>query len=351
MDNHKLMWHPDRVNAWSIGDKIAPLHIDLGITTGCNIACIYCYGFLQGRSGVNKRFDMPKEALLRLLNDSKEVGVRSISFIGEGENTLNNALYDGLDFAREIQLDVGLGTNGITLKRDKIPNILTALSWLRFNISAATSESYFRIHHSKDFNMVIQNIECCVKTKSRYKLGTTIGLQMVIMRENAGDIISLAKLGCDLGVDYLVIKPCSDDPDRTLNAPNREYQEMKELFHKAENYTTNNYNVIIKWNKLSNAGLKDFEYCYGTRFIIAISGNGNVFPCGHFFNIRTDEFLMGNIIETPLSKIIQSERYWEVQGKISTLDVNKECETNCRQYYINQFLWKFKNPPPHVNFI
>ena len=109
--------------------------------------------------------------------------------------------------------------------------------------------------------------------------------------------------------------------------------------------------MSVKWQKMGNLGMKDYDVCYGTSFIIAISGNGRVFPCGHFFDIRQDEFLMGNVIETSLKDVVFSDRYWEVQKSIQSLDVNKECESNCRQYYISEFLWRLKNPPKHVNFV
>ncbi len=351
MDGHKLIWHLDRVCEWIKKDRIAPLHIDLGITTGCNIACTYCYGVLQGRKSSTKRFDMPEKPLLSLIKDAKEAGVRSIAFDGEGENTLNEALYNALNYAKEIGLDVAIATNGTLIREEKIKDMLSALTWIRFNISGAYPESYFKIHRVKMFDSVIRNIRLCVEKKRQYGLKTTIGMQMVLMRDNAEDIIPLAKLGRDLGVDYLVIKPCSDDPRKTLDSPTGEYLDMTDSLKEAEAHSNNSYNVVVKWKKVTNLGLKGFEKCYGTRFLINISGDGSVFPCGHFFNIRRDEFLMGNIIETPFAEIVKSDRYWEVQKKIEHVDVNRECETNCRQYYASSFLWTLMNKPPHVNFI
>jgi radical SAM protein with 4Fe4S-binding SPASM domain len=351
MDGHKLFWHLDRVNAWVKGERIAPLHIDLGITTGCNMACSYCYGVIQGRTGLKARYDMPKDALIRLLSDAKNIGVRSIAFIGEGENTLNGAFYDGLNHAKEINLNVSLATNGILIEEGKIKEMLSSLSWLRFNISASNPESFFKIHRVREFNTVVKNIRKCVDARKRYGLKTTIGMQMVIVENNIDDIIPLSKLGKEVGVDYLVFKPCSDTFEKALKSPVDKYLEIDAILKESERYSGDGYLVIAKRRKLENLGIKDFKVCYGTQFIIAISGNGNVFPCGHFFNIRTDEFKMGNIIETSFKDVVFSDRYREIQRKVQSLDVNRECETNCRQYYINQFLWKLKNPPDHVNFI
>ncbi|WP_214173295.1 radical SAM/SPASM domain-containing protein [Citrifermentans pelophilum] len=351
MDGHKLLWHLDRVNQWVKGERIAPLHIDLGITTGCNIDCSFCYGVLQGRTGASSRFDMPKGPLLRFLREAKEAGVRSVLFDGQGENTLNSALYDAVACCGEIELSCALATNGTLLRRERMAELLAPLTWLRINISAATPESYRRIHGAPLFDKVVENIRLAVETRNNNGLATTIGMQMVLTYDNLDDIVPLSKLGAELGVDYLVIKPCSDDPQKSLNAPTGEYLELAEVFRAAEACSSNGYNVVVKANKLANSGLKDFPRCFGTRFIINISGDGSVFPCGHFFSTRREEFCMGNILENSFGEILSSDRYWSVQDKIASIDVNRECETNCRHYYICGFLWKLRNPPPHLDFI
>ena len=60
---------------------------------------------------------------------------------------------------------------------------------------------------------------------------------------------------------------------------------------------------------------------------------------------------MGNLKEKSFKEIVESDRYWKVQQKIKEVNVNKECESNCRQHYINQFLWSVARDPEHVNFI
>jgi len=294
---------------------------------------------------------MPKDAILRTFSQAKEIGVRSIAIIGEGENTLNPHFHDALEHGREIDLDLGLATNGVRIDPQRAELLLTALTWLRINISAATPEAFKRIHNTDHYHRVLDNVRALVKAKAENGYPCTLGLQMVVTSDNFDQIVPLAKLGCELGVDYLVIKPCSDTPEGDLGSPHDEYAKQTAIYEEAMTWATDSYEVVPKMAKLMDHGWKDYPVCFGTQFIIAISGNGNTFPCGHWFDIRTDEFLMGNVIDTSFADIVSSERYWQVQKHVQSVDVNHECETNCRQHYANQFLSKLSNPPNHLNFV
>ena len=75
MDSHKLFWHLDRVKAWQKGERIAPLHIDMGISSGCNMACTFCYGVIQNRDGFGtnskKIFHIPVKSIKQTLKMQK----------------------------------------------------------------------------------------------------------------------------------------------------------------------------------------------------------------------------------------------------------------------------------------
>ena len=354
MDGHKLYWHLDRVNAWLNGERIAPLTIDAGLSKGCNIHCEYCFGSMQGNKyAAGQQNYFPREALINYVKDAGTLGVRSMALIGEGEPTLNPHLYEAIIEGKKAGVDMSLGTNGILYDTGSNgEEALKYLTWIRFNISAASQAAYKRIHRSDKFNTVIRKIEFCVNKKHEHNLKTTIGLQMVLTPSNLDQAVDLAKLGKNLGVDYFVVKQCSDTTDNTLGIYARlsQYKNFEKVLKEAENVSTDKYNVIIKWAHATNEGKRNYCVCYGAPFLLYSSGDGKLYPCGMFFDYKEEEYRMGDLTKQSFIDIVHSERYWDVVERVKQINV-ANCYSNCKTHAINEFLFRLKNPPEHVNFI
>ncbi|NUO09111.1 MAG: radical SAM protein [Candidatus Brocadia sp.] len=362
LDGHKLAWHKDRVDAWLSGERIAPITIDCALTRACTYRCTYCYGMLQA----NDIKKMTKEVIFRFLDDAAEIGVKAISFVSDGESTCSPHLYDAVLRGKQNGLDMAIGTNGYLLKEDRLEDILPALTYLRFNISAADGDRYAAIHgcEKESYYKVLDIIKTCVKIKCKKNLPVTIGLQMVLLPEFADQILPLAKLGKELGVDYLVIKHCSDDESGSLGVDYSKYHDMVEILKKAESYSDNGYLVKAKWSKILSGGKRTYSRCYGPPFIMQFSGSGLVAPCGMLFHDKYKRYHIGNIVDTSFKEIWQSDRYWEVINLIASekFDARSMCGSLCLQHKVNEFLWDLKannaalkkgegEPPMHVNFI
>jgi len=364
LDGHKLLWHKERIEAWKRGERIAPITIDCALTRACSYKCIYCYGTLQE----NKGYNLSKETIFRFLDDAAEIGVKAVSFVSDGESTLSPHIYDAILRGKSNGLDMALGTNGFALKDEKLEEILPALTYLRFNISAGIPERYSYIHgvDEKTFHKVVNTIQKAVEVKNKLNLEVTIGLQMVLMPEFIEDVIPLAELGKKLGVDYFVIKHCSDDEDSSLGVDYDKYDEnLFSVLQNAEKLSTETYMVKAKWSKILSKGKRSYCKCFGPPFILQMSGSGLVAPCGMLFNDKyKDKFHIGNITETSFKELWQSERYWEVMNRIASsgFDARTDCGTLCLQHKVNEFLWEVKkgkdllntevdSKPMHVNFI
>ncbi|MBF0299281.1 MAG: glycosyltransferase, partial [Oligoflexia bacterium] len=370
LDGHKLDWHKDRVESWLRGEKIAPITIDMALTDRCSYNCQYCFGKLQHNEG----HKLDRDTLFRFLEDAKDIGVKAISLVSDGESTLSSHFYDFIIYGKKLGLDMAVGTNGFALDTNRLGEILPLLTYLRINISAGTPSNYARIHGvSEDaFFKVINNIHQAVKIKRKNSIDVTIGLQMVLLPSYADEIMPLTNLGKALGVDYLVIKHCSNDEKDSLNIDYNKYDQLQSILKEAERESTKEYLVKAKWSKILSKGIKNYSECYGPPFILQISGTGLVAPCGFLFNQRfKDKFHIGNIAKKSFKEIWQSDRYWQVMKIISSskyFDVHHECGTLCLQHIVNEYLWDIKlnhnnknNPnqitkierekPVHVNFI
>ncbi len=356
-DGHKMLYHLERIQQWQAGEKFAPIHIDMGLTKFCNEACIYCYAVVQN---MTKGELIERDALLRFIDDCGRVGVKSLGFIGDGEPTLNPALYDATVRAGELGIDTSMATNGLALDMDRAHDLLKNMTWIRFNLSAGNEEGFLRVHQTqkKHFWPLMEKIKELVRIRNENGYKCTIGLQMVLIPECYDQVIPEAELGKELGVDYFVIKHCSDSEYKEIGIDYKDYETVYDVLHAAEAMSTDDYVVQAKWEKIGAGretalykdGYRKYDVCYGTPFLLQISGNGKIYPCGPFFN--KERFYIGDLHEDSFYDLVMGEHYWNVhQDVVNSVDVHKDCAIGCRQDYVNKFLWDLKNPPEHINFI
>lgn len=361
LDGHKLSHHKDRVDALLSGQKISPVTIDCSMGTACNMNCKYCYGSVQ----TDTNMVLPEKVLISFLDDAKEIGVKAVSFVSDGESTCNPSWKRVVLHGKQIGLDIAMATNGILFDPDV--SVLAALTYLRFNVSAGEAKRYAEIHgvRRKTFDIVCRNIRKSTALKRKFKLPVTIGLQMVTMPEFKDQIIPLAKLGEELGVDYTIFKHCSDDEQGNIGVNYKGYKDLIPILRQAEKMSTPEHLVKVKWSKILSEGKRHYKQCYGPPLIAQFSGSGLVAPCGMLFNDRfKDRFHIGYLQDKRFKEIWQSERYWEVMRYLASdkFDAREVCGSLCLQHKCNEALFDLVHkgkpipepvgePPEHVNFL
>ncbi len=366
LDSHKLSYHMDRVNAWENGERIAPVSVDMSLTRACGAMCSFCYAMMQESQA---RSSIKSSHALNLLDDFATIGVRSVSLVSDGESTLSNAYVPFIQHAAELGIDVGNATNGWEWGPEKIEQVLPHLTWVRFTVAAGRPESYANImfkgpEHTAVFDRAMEHIRYAVELKKRNRLSVTLGIQMVLMPHLKDEIIPFAQLGLDLGVDYAVIKHCSDDEQHTLNIDYNQYESLHDLLVQAESMSNEQTKVIVKWDKIKDGDKPSYKRFYGPQFLLQISGSGLVAPSGMFFNARYSKLHIGNFTEERFIDIWKSERYWRAMNYLASpaFDAQTMMGTLPIQHYVSVALDNHAKgierihpgtgpKPLHVNFL
>ena len=326
LDSHKVSYHYDRVDAWENEEKIAPVTVDMALTRSCGAMCSFCYAMMQEPQ---ERPAIKVKEALNLLDDFAEIGVRAVSLISDGESTLSKAYVPFIQHAAKLGIDVGNATNAWEWEPEKIEQVLPHLTWVRFTVAAGKPESYAKImykgpEHTEVFDRAMSHIKYAVDLKKRNNLKCTLGIQMVLMPEFKDEIIDFSQLALDLGVDYGVIKHCSDDEFGTLGVDYEKYESMHGLLQEAEEMSNDDTKIIVKWEKIKDKGKPSYKRFYGPQFLLQISGSGLVAPSGMFFNARYSKLHMGNFTEERFIDIFQSDRYSRIMDYLASPDFDAQ---------------------------
>jgi MoaA/NifB/PqqE/SkfB family radical SAM enzyme len=320
LDSDKLSYHMERVNAWESGERIAPVSVDMALTRACGSMCSFCYAMVQEPQN---RHGIKTEHALNLLDDFAEIGVKAVSLVSDGESTLSKAYVPFIEHASDLGIDIGNATNGWLFGPEKSERVLPHMKWIRFTVAAGTPSRYAEImykgkEHTEVFDKAIANISHAVAFKKKHNLEVTIGIQMVLMPEFVDEIIPFAQLGLDLGVDYAVIKHCSDDENDTLGVDYSKYASMYDLLKEAEEMSTDKTKIVIKWDKMDADGEHTYNRFYGPAFLLQISGSGLVAPSGMFFNARHSKLHIGDFTTERFIDMFNSDRYWRAMNYIAS---------------------------------
>lgn len=349
IDSHKLIFHVERVADWLKGRNIYPIYIEIAPSGACNHRCIFCaLDYLDYKPSF-----LDTRALKSAVRQATRLGVKSVMYAGEGEPLLHRDICDIVRFTKDRGIDVSMTTNGVLFTKDISDKILKSLSWVRVSLNAGTAKTYAEVHRTRpeDFNRVLTNLRDAVNIKKRNKLGTIIGVQLLLIPENAREVLTLAKSLKKIGVDYLTIKPYSQHPMSGHRIDSAfKYQDYSYLEDKLEGLEDKKFKIIFRAQTMQRlSGPKDYKRCLGLPFWAYIDACGNVYACSAFLGKK--EFCYGNIYKKDFRSIMNSQRRRRIIKRVVlSLDVNR-CREVCRLDKINSYLWELKHPGPHVNFI
>jgi radical SAM protein with 4Fe4S-binding SPASM domain len=350
IDSHKLMFHLPRVDAWLKKKTVYPIYMEVSLSGACNHRCTYCaLDFMK----YQPRFLETKLLKSRLL-EVAQAGVKSIMYAGEGEPLLHKNAAEIINHTKKSGIDVALTTNGVLYNKELADATLKNITWIKVSINGSTKKTYANIHRSgpEDLDTVLKNLSYAVRLRKQKGYSCVLGMQLLLLPENAGEVLELAKIARKIGIDYLVVKPYSQHLfSKTTRYRNIKYNRYLSLSEKLAAVNTDKFNVIFrintmqKWDKAS----RDYSHCYALPFWAYIDSLGNIWSCSAY--LTDNRFKLGNIYEDTFRKIWNSQKAKKLmRWAKDTLDTG-HCRVNCRMDEINRYLWELKHPSGHVNFI
>ena len=178
--------------------RISPDWANINVTENCNSRCITCYAWKNKIAN-----ELSTEEIKDILHQLKEIGVKSVIFIG-GEPLLRNDIGDLLKEARELRFyPIMLVTNGLLLESKAEELVENGVTHLAVSVDGVgpTNEAIRGI--KGNYEKSIRGIEAVLDLKKRRNLDVAVTLlTTMLLKKNVDDIPQLIETARNLGIHW-----------------------------------------------------------------------------------------------------------------------------------------------------
>ncbi len=194
---------------------IAPLSINLDLTTACNYACDHCIDWDILNSKVRHEDQELRDSVQRMA----ERGLRSVILIGGGEPTLYPGFPGFVEFCKKLGLSVAVVSNGS--RGDRLlaaAPFFTDGDWIRLSLDSGSNEIFRRMHNPSSKTLSLDEICSWMPKIKAANPKVQLGFSFVItwkggsrgevkIVENIHEMAMAARRASDSMFDYISFKP------------------------------------------------------------------------------------------------------------------------------------------------
>ena len=279
-----VRWRKDLRHARANGQPdpepppIAPISINLDLTTACNYRCDHCIDW----DILNTKHRHDEETLRSSIITMVERGLRSVILIGGGEPTIYPGFSDFVRFLKDLDLQIAVVSNGS--RGDKlleIADVLEEKDWVRLSLDAGSNELFRAMHKPVKKSLTLDEIcDWIPKIKQRnehFQLGFSYIIVWggasrddVAIQENIHEVVMATERARRSGFDYIALKPVLErgaggaevmDPRATEDLE-RVVARIRAEVDKAKELETPEFKVRVSTNLrvLEDGSWRDFTH-------------------------------------------------------------------------------------------
>ncbi|MBN1493517.1 MAG: SPASM domain-containing protein [Candidatus Omnitrophica bacterium] len=303
------------VNAFAM-----PEHVQVEVTTYCNLNCLAC----GRRSIVQTPLHMKFDDFVKIYD---QIRPRNINLSGLGEPLLNPDIFTMIRYCVERGSVVNFPTN-LVVSSSAIEKLVDSeIDQIKVSFDAASSDVYKKVRQCDRFNVVINNIKLInTLKKERSITKPEIRFNFCLEKENVYELPCFIELAKEFDVKMVYVQDLNyfsvEDMKKELCGIG--IQELTDILtetkRKADWYgiATNIDNWMRHMKSLHNKMLARDEFipnritCHFPWVSAFIDVKGNVKPCPVFVWDK-DAPSLGNCLQKPFASIWNGERYRRVR--------------------------------------
>jgi MoaA/NifB/PqqE/SkfB family radical SAM enzyme len=333
--SQKIAFHPEKLKSLAEGRITSPPYVRVKPTNKCNHRCFYCsydpdFGYILSEKK-ELLDEIPREKMIEILDDFKEMGVKAITYSGGGEPLVYPYIEEALQKNIDDGIDISIITNGQSLSGRKA-ELLANAKWVRVSADSSTPEVFTATRRISEnaFYELENNLRNFAKIKNK---DCEFGINFVIHEKNAEEVLDSAKYFKNLGLNHIRFSPVfipkgyKDCPEGSAKYHEPFREIVKKQIEKAKELEDENFKVYDFYETDFDSSLvckRKYPKCFMMQVTPVIAANSSVYFCHD--KAYSDSGLLGSIQNRSFKDLWFSP---EAKKIFDTFDPIEGCQHHC----------------------
>lgn len=366
-----VQWRRDVRAAEASGDtppappEIAPISINLDLTTACNYRCTHCIDW----DILNTKHRLVEEDLRASIARMAERGLKSVILIGGGEPTLYPGFADFVGFLKELRMQVAVVSNGS--RGDRLMDAAMHMDegdWIRLSLDSGSNELFEAMHKPTNKSVTLDAIcEWIPKIKAANPK-PRLGFSYIIvwqgasredndLHENIHEIVQAAGRAKEYRFDYVSFKPVLErqpdgaevmDPTKTAAETADVVRRIRAAVDEAKELEDEEFDVYVSTNlQLLEEGnwenaTRQPKTCHMQALRQVLTPMG-LYNCPAHRGVDKAKIAEKDAYATPA---LATETGAELAGILGRFDASHECaQVTCLYHQVNWWIEEMIEDP------